>query len=89
MTGIGSAVEWHNAAAAATTYCFYADPDVTAPSEETAGLQITVADGVETAEVDLATADAEKDPDRMRRVRERRRHDRHALPGQVGLEAHP
>lgn len=60
VTGIGSAVEWHNAAAAATTYCFYADPDVTAPSEETAGLQITVADGVETAEVDLATADAEK-----------------------------
>lgn len=59
-TGIGSAVEWHDAAAAATTYCFYADPDVTAPSEETAGLQITVADGVETAEVDLATADAEK-----------------------------
>ncbi|WP_288171683.1 hypothetical protein [uncultured Alistipes sp.] len=60
VTGIGSAVEWHDAAAAATTYCFYADPDVTAPSEETAGLQITVADGVETAEVDLATADAEK-----------------------------
>jgi len=60
VTGIGSAVEWHAAAAAATTYCFYADPDVTAPSEETAGLQITVADGVETAEVDLATADAEK-----------------------------
>lgn len=60
VTGIGSAVEWHVAAAAATTYCFYADPDVTAPSEETAGLQITVADGVETAEVDLATADAEK-----------------------------
>lgn len=60
VTGIGSAVEWHAAAAATTTYCFYADPDVTAPSEETAGLQITVADGVETAEVDLATADAEK-----------------------------
>lgn len=60
VTGIGSAVEWHDAAAAATTYRFYADPDVTAPSEETAGLQITVADGVETAEVDLATADAEK-----------------------------
>ena len=60
VTGIGSAVEWHDAAAAETTYCFYADPDVTAPSEETAGLQITVADGVETAEVDLATADAEK-----------------------------
>lgn len=60
VTGIGSAVEWHDAAAAATTYCFYADPDVTAPSEETAGLQITVADGVETAEVDLATTDAEK-----------------------------
>lgn len=60
VTGIGSAIEWHAAAAAATTYCFYADPDVTAPSEETAGLQITVADGVETAEVDLATADAEK-----------------------------
>lgn len=60
VTGIGSAVEWHAAAAAATTYCFYADPDVTAPSEEMAGLQITVADGVETAEVDLATADAEK-----------------------------
>lgn len=60
VTGIGSAVEWHDAAVAATTYCFYADPDVTAPSEETAGLQITVADGVETAEVDLATADAEK-----------------------------
>lgn len=60
VTGIGSAVEWHDAAAAATTYSFYADPDVTAPSEETAGLQITVADGVETAEVDLATADAEK-----------------------------
>lgn len=60
VTGIGSAVEWHDAEAAATTYCFYADPDVTAPSEETAGLQITVADGVETAEVDLATADAEK-----------------------------
>lgn len=60
VTGIGSAVEWHDATAAATTYCFYADPDVTAPSEETAGLQITVADGVETAEVDLATADAEK-----------------------------
>ena len=60
VTGIGSAVEWHDAAAAATTYCFYADPDVTAPSEEMAGLQITVADGVETAEVDLATADAEK-----------------------------
>lgn len=60
VTGIGSAVEWHDAADAATTYCFYADPDVTAPSEETAGLQITVADGVETAEVDLATADAEK-----------------------------
>ena len=60
VTGIGSAVEWHDPAAAATTYCFYADPDVTAPSEETAGLQITVADGVETAEVDLATADAEK-----------------------------
>ena len=55
-----TAVEGHDAAAAATTYCFYADPDVTAPSEETAGLQITVADGVETAEVDLATADAEK-----------------------------
>lgn len=60
VTGIGSAVEWHDAAAAATTYCFYADPDVTAPSEETTGLQITVADGVETAEVDLATADVEK-----------------------------
>ena len=60
VTGIGSAGEWHDAAAAETTYCFYADPDVTAPSEETAGLQITVADGVETAEVDLATADAEK-----------------------------
>lgn len=60
VTGIGSVVEWHDVAAATTTYCFYADPDVTAPSEETAGLQITVADGTETADVDLATADAEK-----------------------------
>lgn len=60
VTGIGSAVEWHDAAAAATTYYFYADPDVTVPSEETDGLQITIADGVETAEVDLATADVEK-----------------------------
>lgn len=61
MQDIGSIVEWVDPAAKTTTWYFYADKDITAPSaDKTEGMRITVAEGVATAEVDLSTADAEK-----------------------------
>lgn len=61
ITDIGSIVEWLDPAAKTTTWYFYADKDVTAPSaDKTEGMRITVAEGAATAEVDLSTADAEK-----------------------------
>lgn len=61
ITDIGSIVEWLDPAAKTTTWYFYADKDVTAPSaDKNEGMRITVAEGAATAEVDLSTADAEK-----------------------------
>lgn len=61
ITAIGSVVEWYNPAEGYTTYYFYTQSGVTAPSAATpADMRITVADGTETAAVDLSKADPEK-----------------------------
>lgn len=61
ISAIGSVVEWRNPADGVTVYHFYTQSDVTAPSDAMpAGMRITVADGTETANIDLATADLEK-----------------------------
>lgn len=58
---IGSAVSWYSPATATTTWYFYSAAGVTAPTEDTpADLQITLADGVETASIDLSAAEPEK-----------------------------
>lgn len=61
ITAIGSVVEWYHPAEGYTTYDFYTQSGVTAPSAATpADMRITVADGTETAAVDLSKADPEK-----------------------------
>lgn len=61
ITAIGSVVEWLNPADGATTYYFYTQSDITAPSEATpAAMQITLAKGVDAASIDLAAADPEQ-----------------------------
>lgn len=61
ITAIGSVVEWRNPVESSTTWYFYTQSNVTAPSDATpAGMQITVADGTETANIDLSKADPEK-----------------------------
>lgn len=61
ITQIGSVVEWLDPADGSATWYFYAQSDVTAPSDAMpAGLQITFAEGVETANIDLSTADPAK-----------------------------
>lgn len=61
ITAIGSVVEWYHPAEGYTTWYFYTQSGVTAPSDATpAGMQITVTDGTETANIDLSKADPEK-----------------------------
>ncbi|WP_462353988.1 hypothetical protein [Alistipes timonensis] len=61
IAAIGSVVEWRNPVGGSTTWHFYTQSDVTAPSDAMpAGMQITVADGTETANIDLSKADPEK-----------------------------
>lgn len=61
ITAIGSVVEWRNPAAGTTSYYFYTQSGVTAPSAATpAGMELTIADGTETANIDLSKADPEK-----------------------------
>lgn len=61
VTAVGSVVEWYNPVTGATTYYFYTQSDITAPSDGTpAGLEITLAEGVDAANIDLATADPEQ-----------------------------
>ena len=61
ITAIGSVVEWYHPAEGYTTYDFYTQSGVTTPSAATpADMRITVADGTETATVDLSKADPEK-----------------------------
>jgi hypothetical protein len=61
ITAIGSVVEWRNPAAGTTSYYFYTQSGVTAPSDATpAGMELTIADGTETANIDLSKADPEK-----------------------------
>lgn len=61
VTAVGSVVEWYNPATGSTTYYFYTQSDITAPSEATpAGMEITLAEGVDAANIDLATADPEQ-----------------------------
>lgn len=61
VTAIGSVVEWRNPVEGSTTYYFYTQSAVTAPSSVMpAGMEITIADGTETADIDLSKADPEK-----------------------------
>lgn len=61
ITAIGSVVEWRSPAAGTTSYYFYTQSGVTAPSDATpAGMELTIADGTETANIDLSKADPEK-----------------------------
>lgn len=60
-TAVGSVVEWYYPATGATTYYFYTQSDITAPSEATpAAMEITLAEGVDAAGIDLAAADPEQ-----------------------------
>lgn len=61
VTAIGSVVEWYNPADGTTTYYFHTQSDITTPSEATpADMQITLAEGIDAANIDLAAADPEK-----------------------------
>lgn len=61
VAAIGSVVEWYNPADGATTCSFHTQAGITAPSETTpADMQITLAEGIDAANIDLATADPEK-----------------------------
>lgn len=63
ITAIGSVVEWRNPATGTTSYYFYTQSGVTAPSDATpAGMELTIADGTETANIDLSR----QDPDKVR-----------------------
>ncbi|HJI18850.1 MULTISPECIES: hypothetical protein [Alistipes] len=58
VSAIGSVVKWRYPKEGVTTYYFYTDRGVEAPSvSKPAGLEITLADGVEAANIDLSTAD--------------------------------
>lgn len=60
-SAIGSVVQWHTPSEGFTTYYFYTGSNVAAPSPQTpADMEITLADGIETADIDLSAADPEQ-----------------------------
>lgn len=61
ISAIASAVEWHQPLNGVTSWCFYTQSGIAAPADGTsADLKIDLADGIETEEIDLATADPEE-----------------------------
>lgn len=61
ISSIGSVVEWRNPTEKTMSYYFYTESGITAPAaDKTPGMTVVLADGIETAEIDLSTADPAK-----------------------------